>query len=351
MTRLMRDGSAVCVCTKNPGHGHGHMETWWRQAIRCILANTGHHPRNQLVLHIPLGAGGGAVVTRDKAMSKMAKLFKSNAAPLVVVVYCGPSDERGNWRLGGGSGGVSHGADEAGDGAGTIRPPPVATLPRWEPALLACAPAPPAHAAVLSSCSRPASPPAPAPPPRLAMQAGGDGSASSGVVVSFREVSMLWQHHRRHSQRLVLLLDCANSGCWVAALAQLSKAEQLELALGVQASDCCVAAPQQQHHHHHQLAYQPGVDGWEQGFARHVCVPHQHMYVRVLCVCTRALMCKCVCARVSIMVCVDAGVQCPTLCAHPHPPFLPRARLRLVRPLPQVLHGFGINNTCIHMKW
>ncbi len=53
-------------------------------------------------------------------------------------------------------------------------------------------------------------------------------------VVSFRELSMLWQRHRKHSQRLVLLLDCAHSGYWVAALRMLSKAEQLELSLGVQ---------------------------------------------------------------------------------------------------------------------
>lgn len=60
------------------------------------------------------------------------------------------------------------------------------------------------------------------------------GAAALCGVVSFRELSMLWQRHRKHSQRLVLLLDCAHSGYWVAALRMLSKAEQLELSLGVQ---------------------------------------------------------------------------------------------------------------------
>ena len=64
---------------------------------------------------------------------------------------------------------------------------------------------------------------------------------------------MLWQRHRKHSQRLVLLLDCANSGYWVSALRLLSKAEQLELSLGVQASDCSAPAVADR-----QLTYMPG---------------------------------------------------------------------------------------------
>mmetsp|Transcript_15155 Transcript_15155/g.32889 ORF Transcript_15155/g.32889 Transcript_15155/m.32889 type:complete len:789 (-) Transcript_15155:2051-4417(-) len=60
-------------------------------------------------------------------------------------------------------------------------------------------------------------------------------------IISFRELSMLWQKHRKHSQHLVLLLDAPYSGCWVQALRCLSKAEQLELSLCIQASDNATA--------------------------------------------------------------------------------------------------------------
>ncbi|GFR47245.1 hypothetical protein Agub_g8930 [Astrephomene gubernaculifera] len=155
-------------------------------------------------------AAEDGLIFREKVLSKLTKLFKQSTAPVVIVSYCGPSDERGNWRL------ASQSASSSGLG-------------------------------------------------RDSTQAGNTGAAAAGVsgsgschapgsVVSFREVSMLWQRYRKHSQRLVLLLDCPNSGYWVAALRMLSKAEQLELSLGVQASDSSLPAGQGR-----QLVYQPGI--------------------------------------------------------------------------------------------
>jgi hypothetical protein len=52
--------------------------------------------------------------------------------------------------------------------------------------------------------------------------------------VSFSDATRLWRRSRKHSQRLVLLCDCAGSGHWVAALRALGTAEQLELSVAVQ---------------------------------------------------------------------------------------------------------------------
>ena len=41
---------------------------------------------------------------------------------------------------------------------------------------------------------------------------GPPGAAAS--VLGFRELSMLWQKSRKHSQHLVLVLDCPNSCYW-----------------------------------------------------------------------------------------------------------------------------------------
>ncbi|EFJ44738.1 hypothetical protein VOLCADRAFT_118680 [Volvox carteri f. nagariensis] len=160
-----------------------------------------------------LTAGEDGLITRDRVLAKLTKLFKHSNAPVVLVSYCGPSDERGNWRLAtgqipGASAGSISGTSGGGGGGGA--------------------------------------------------PAGGGGGGVSGAsgtcVLSFRELSTLWQRYRKHSQRLVLLLDCANSGYWVSALRMLSKAEQLELSLGVQASDCSLPDTQSM-----QLTYQPGI--------------------------------------------------------------------------------------------
>ncbi|KAG2484989.1 hypothetical protein HYH03_016282 [Edaphochlamys debaryana] len=191
---------------------------------------------------------------RDRVLPKLTKLFKQSAAPVVLVVYAGPSDERGNWRLSGGPPGPGAGSagpsmgplgrSSLGPGAGGSGPssPCGAGSGSWAVAAAA------ALGGGASTGGGTAFPGA----------SGGSGSAAAAgvpsAVVSFREVSMLWQRHRKHSQRLVLLLDCANSGYWVSALRILSKAEQLELSLGVQAADCAAPAVQPW-----QLAYQPGI--------------------------------------------------------------------------------------------
>ncbi len=66
----------------------------------------------------PAGPG----LTRERVLTKLTKLFKQSTAPLVVVAYCGPSDERGNWLLAGqvgaGGGGGVAGAGRGGKGGG-----------------------------------------------------------------------------------------------------------------------------------------------------------------------------------------------------------------------------------------
>eukprot|EP00198_Chlamydomonas_reinhardtii_P011657 XP_001700994.1 predicted protein [Chlamydomonas reinhardtii] len=162
-------------------------------------------------------AAEDGLLSRERVLAKLTKLFKQSAAPVVLVAYSGPSDERGNWCFAGQA--SASGASGSASAAGSL-------------------PYSGSHGA-------PSSP---------TTGGGAVGSSVSSCVVSFREVSMLWQRHRKHSQRLVLLLDCANSGYWVSALRLLSKAEQLELSLGVQASDCSAPAVADR-----QLTYMPGI--------------------------------------------------------------------------------------------
>lgn len=46
---------------------------------------------------------------------------------------------------------------------------------------------------------------------------------------------LLWRAHRKHSQRLVLVLDCGAGGlAWLASLTALPKEQQLQLSVAVQ---------------------------------------------------------------------------------------------------------------------
>eukprot|EP00798_Chlamydomonas_sp_ICE-L_P007532 gene7532-681_t len=41
-----------------------------------------------------------------------------------------------------------------------------------------------------------------------------NSTVGMGNLIAFRELSMLWQKNRKHSQHLILILDSPNAGCW-----------------------------------------------------------------------------------------------------------------------------------------
>lgn len=56
-------------------------------------------------------------------------------------------------------------------------------------------------------------------------------------TLSLEEVTALWQQLHKPGQQLLLLSDCAGSGCWVSALQARSLQDQLALGISMQASD------------------------------------------------------------------------------------------------------------------
>lgn len=131
-------------------------------------------------------------------MQKLVKLFKSSSSSVVLVYYCGAADERGNWLMGSSARSVSGVAGDAHSGG---------SQEAWGPASPSGVPQTSVSGALPSGSS-----PRDSPAGTSSGRAG--GATGHTQVVSFREVSSLWQQHRRHSQRLVLLLDCPGSGIW-----------------------------------------------------------------------------------------------------------------------------------------
>lgn len=134
-------------------------------------------------------------------MQKLAKLFKSSSSSVVLVYYCGAADERGNWLMGSSARSASGVVGDA-HASGSQE--------AWGPIGSPSAALQISASGVLASGNSPRDSPAGTSSGRV----GGTTGHTHTQVVSFREVSSLWQQHRRHSQRLVLLLDCPGSGIW-----------------------------------------------------------------------------------------------------------------------------------------
>ena len=55
-------------------------------------------------------------------------------------------------------------------------------------------------------------------------------------VLLFSEMSAMWNKARKHSQRLVLIIDAPNGANWVKQLRGLNRMDQLDLSMCIQAS-------------------------------------------------------------------------------------------------------------------